>query len=119
MAHSNDFSHSFHRHRVRRSVEFEREQLMQVASQGLGGGGGYPDFEPGERPWDRNAGFNSHSRNKLSVTADITSDEGRDLFYRLIEKCDVLIENNVPETIERAKITYEDLIRGEDIPDNL
>jgi crotonobetainyl-CoA:carnitine CoA-transferase CaiB-like acyl-CoA transferase len=33
--------------------------------------------------------------------------EGREYFLRLIEHCDVLVENNVPETIEHARITYD------------
>jgi crotonobetainyl-CoA:carnitine CoA-transferase CaiB-like acyl-CoA transferase len=88
-----------------------REQQITLASQGYSGGGGYPDFEPGDQPWNRNASFNSNARNKLSMTADITTDEGRDIFYRLVEKSDVVVENNVPETIAKAKITYEDLRR--------
>lgn len=68
---------------------------------------GYPDFTAGDEPWNRGAGFNSHARNKKSMTADITTPEGREIFLRLIERCDVLIENNVPETIEKANITYD------------
>jgi crotonobetainyl-CoA:carnitine CoA-transferase CaiB-like acyl-CoA transferase len=67
----------------------------------------YPDFDPGDDPWNRSAGFNSHARNKRSMTADITTPEGRETFLRLIEKCDVLVENNVPETIEKANLTYD------------
>lgn len=67
----------------------------------------YPDFQAGEDPWNRSPGFNSHARNKLSMTADITTPEGREIFLDLIEKCDVLVENNVPETIEKANLTYD------------
>ena len=69
----------------------------------------YPDSDPGRDPWNRNAAFNSHARNKLSMTADIMSPEGREAFLRLIEQCDVFVENNVPETIEKAGITWEEL----------
>jgi crotonobetainyl-CoA:carnitine CoA-transferase CaiB-like acyl-CoA transferase len=71
----------------------------------------YPDFDPGHDPWNRNASFNSHARNKLSMTADIMSPEGREAFLRLIEECDVFVENNVPETIEKAGIGWEELRR--------
>lgn len=67
----------------------------------------YPDFQPGNEPWNRSPGFNSHARNKLSMTADVTTPEGREIFLDLIEKCDVLVENNVPETIEKANLTYD------------
>ena len=88
-----------------------REQAQRLAAQGLVGAAGFPDFEPRDRPWDRNAGFNSHARNKLSATTDVSTPEGRALFYRLIEQADVFVENNVPETIEKAQITYEELRR--------
>ena len=68
-----------------------------------------PDLDPGDDPWNRSAAFNAHARNKRAMTCDITSPEGHETFLRLIEHCDVLIENNVPETIEKAHITYEEL----------
>jgi benzylsuccinate CoA-transferase BbsF subunit len=70
---------------------------------------GYPDLDPGENYWERSPSFTSHARNKLSMTADIMTDEGHETFMRLIEQCDVVVENNVPETIEKAGITYEQL----------
>ena len=69
----------------------------------------YPDFDPGEDPWNRSPAFNSHARNKRSMACDVMSPDGREAFFRLIEQCDVLVENNVPMTVERAGITYEQL----------
>jgi len=71
--------------------------------------GAYPDFDPKEDRWNRNPAFNSHSRNKKSMACDITTPEGKAAFLKLIEVCDVLVENNVPETIEKAGITWEEL----------
>ncbi len=88
-----------------REMEEERGRL------GIATGGSYPDFAPGPDPWNRNASFNSHARNKQSMTCDIMTPEGRADFLRLIATCDVLVENNVPGTIERACITYDDLRR--------
>ena len=68
-----------------------------------------PDLDPGPDPWNRGAAFNAHARNKRAITCDITSPEGHETFLRLIKECDVLVENNVPETIEKAGITYEEL----------
>jgi crotonobetainyl-CoA:carnitine CoA-transferase CaiB-like acyl-CoA transferase len=95
-----------------RGAERSTTQAQQAAigAQGLAAGGSYPGYDPALDPWNRNSGFNSHARNKLSMTADITTPEGRDLFCRLIARSDVLIENNVPETIEKAHITYEELV---------
>ena len=69
----------------------------------------FPDWDPGETPFNRSPSFNSHARNKKSMTVDIMTPEGRDIFRRLVAKSDVFIENNVPETIERAQATYEEL----------
>ena len=88
----------------------ERVQSREVARRSAESGvltGAYPDNEPGEDPWNRSNAFNSHSRNKRSMTCDIMLPEGREAFLRLIEKVDVLVENNVPITIERAGITYD------------
>ncbi len=69
----------------------------------------YPGADPGVDPWNRFASFNSHARNKRSMTCDIMSPQGREAFLKLIEQCDVLVENNVPTTIDRAGIGWETL----------
>ena len=69
----------------------------------------YPDSDPGPDPWNRNASFNSHARNKRSMTCDIMSPEGREAALRLVAECDVLVENNVPETIAKAGLEYAEL----------
>ena len=74
-------------------------------------GNAYPNREPGQRPWNRVPAFNSHGRNKLSMTLEIMTPEGLDIFKRLISVCDVFVENNVPETIEKAKVTYDELVK--------
>ncbi len=70
-------------------------------------GGGYPDGEPGPRPWNRNSNFNTTGRNKKSVTMDVTKPEGHAAFLRLVQNCDVFIENNSPEVIDRLNITWD------------
>src|SRR6266851_6618202 len=78
-----------------------REQLQKL--RGTGGLlAAFPDFEPGERPWNRNPGFNSHARNKRSFTVDLTFEEGMSVVKRLIAISDVVVENNVPDTVDRA-----------------
>ena len=67
---------------------------------------GYPDNDPGRDPWNRNASFNSHARNKRSMTCDIMSPEGREAVLRLVAECDVLVENNVPQTIDKAGLDW-------------
>jgi len=84
-----------------------REQARNLAAQGV------PSRlvanDPSTDPWNRNASFNTHARNKRSMTCDIMTPEGREALLRLLEHCDVLVENNVPETMDKAKITWEEL----------
>jgi crotonobetainyl-CoA:carnitine CoA-transferase CaiB-like acyl-CoA transferase len=47
------------------------------------------------------------NRNKMSISIDLKSDEGRDILLRLIEKADVLIENFGPDTVQRLGVGYE------------
>lgn len=82
------------------------EQVKQMAAMGVTLGA-FPDMVAGPDPWNRGASFNSHARNKLSMTADVTTPEGREAFLRLVEVSDVVVENNVPETIDKAGIGWE------------
>lgn len=68
---------------------------------------GYPDWEPGERPWNRYPVFQAHARNKLSCTMDLTQPKGIELFKRLVAKSDIVVENNATETMEKLGLTYE------------
>ena len=72
-------------------------------------GMGYVDDDPGERPWNRQAIFNTHARNKLSVTMDLASSEGQEALERLVAQADGFLENNVAISMERFGITWERL----------
>lgn len=54
----------------------------------------YPGNEPGLRPYNRAGYFNNLNRSKLDVSLDLSTERGRDLFLQLIERADVLVENN-------------------------
>ncbi len=69
----------------------------------------YPDWEPGERPFNRFVIYHAHGRSKRSVTADLSRPEGVETFKKLISISDVFIENNVPSTIEGLGIDYPHL----------
>lgn len=49
------------------------------------------------------------NRNKRSLSLDLKRPEGRDLFLRLAERCDVVIENFRPGTLARWGVGYEDV----------
>ena len=71
--------------------------------------GGYPDADPGDRPWNRKALFNAHARNKRSITLDLRKDLGRETFLRLIDHCDVMIENNSVDLLGKLGIDWDTL----------
>lgn len=52
--------------------------------------------------------FNNVNRNKKSVTINLKSEEGKELFAQLIKEADVLIENNRPGVMKRLGFSYED-----------
>ena len=56
-----------------------------------------------------NATYGEINRNKKSIALDLHSEEGQEIFKRLAEISDVVIENNAPSAMRRFNITYEDL----------
>ena len=81
--------------------------LAQARANGSGVGFTFPDWDPGERPFNRAPSFTSTGRNKKSVTIDLKQPEGHDILGRLVKTADVFIENNVPETLDHLNISYE------------
>jgi crotonobetainyl-CoA:carnitine CoA-transferase CaiB-like acyl-CoA transferase len=64
----------------------------------------YPDCDPGADPWNRISWMNSHARNKRAITMNLKQPEGRELFLRLVEQSDGLIENNTARFLEHLDI---------------
>ncbi|HEX8581623.1 MAG TPA: CoA transferase, partial [Acidimicrobiales bacterium] len=58
---------------------------------------------------DKGGLFNNYSRNKLGVTINMRTDEGRALAERLIATSSVVSENFAPGVMERWGLTYERL----------
>lgn len=69
----------------------------------------FPDDEPGERPWNRNGGFNELARNRRAVTLDLRRAEAKLGFERLARHADVLIENFAPGVMSRLGLGFERL----------
>lgn len=86
---------------ARPSEQFIKDFLVWVA--------GMPGRQVGNRPWNRWPLFNSHARNKRSMTLDLLRPNGMELFQRLVAISDVLVENNPTETMEKLGITYAGL----------
>lgn len=73
---------------------------------------GYPEGDPGERPWNRVVGFNSINRNKKGITVDLTRPRGIALFLDLVRVSDVVMDNYAAGTVERMGLGYEVLSRA-------
>ena len=67
----------------------------------------YPDKEPGERPWNRNANFNQINRNKLGLTLDLTHPRGKIIFLELVKTADIVVDNFSARVMGNLGLTYE------------
>jgi formyl-CoA transferase/CoA:oxalate CoA-transferase len=65
-----------------------------------------PPFIKGESAY-----FLCVNRNKKSVTLNLAKQKGREILYKLVEKCDVLLENFSPGVAERLGVDYETICR--------
>ncbi|MFG1426450.1 CaiB/BaiF CoA transferase family protein [Roseixanthobacter glucoisosaccharinicivorans] len=54
-------------------------------------------------------GFLNMNRNKRSIALNLKSGAGRELFYKLVETADILIENYRPGVMKKLKCDYESL----------
>ena len=57
----------------------------------------------------QDAYFMSVNRSKKSITLDIRTDKGREVFYNLVKISDVVFDNFRPGVLERLKIDYDTL----------
>ena len=58
--------------------------------------------------------FLSANRNKRSIVIDLRKKEGREIIYRLVKRCDVVIENFRPDVPKKLGIDYETLRKYRD-----
>ena len=56
---------------------------------------------------DDSLGFLNMNRNKRSITLDLKSEAGRNVFFRLAETADVIVENYRPGAMKRLGVDYE------------
>lgn len=68
---------------------------------------GYPNGDPGKRPWNRFSEYNVINRNKLNMTVDLDKPKGKEILHRLVGLSDLFIENNAPSTLDKLGVTYE------------
>jgi len=76
-------------------IKIEAPEAIDPA-KGMGGARTGPDFQ------------NIH-RNKRGITLNMKDPAGRDVFLRLVESADVVVENFRPDVKDRLGIAYDDL----------
>lgn len=62
---------------------------------------------PGENWWELSPQFNAANHNKLGLTLNLYSSEGKQLLKDLAAKCDVVIENFTPRVMKNFGLSYE------------
>jgi len=55
--------------------------------------------------------YNAHDRNKKSMVLNLRAEEGRQIFHKLAEGTDVVVEGFRPGTVKRLGVDYETLKR--------
>lgn len=58
-------------------------------------------------PWETSYWFEAWHRDKKSVTLDLARPRGRELFLRLVEHCDVLVENYRADVLDKLGIGWD------------
>ena len=69
--------------------------------------GTYPGNQPGDRPYNRAASFNSVNTNKFGITLDLNTIEGKGLFLDLVSISDIVAENFSARVIPNFRLGYE------------
>jgi len=55
--------------------------------------------------------FLSLNRGKKSIALDLTTEQGKDIFLKLVKHVDIVVENFVPGTMKKLGLDYETLIK--------
>ncbi len=60
-----------------------------------------------EQWWERSPIFSGLNTNKKSVTLDIRKPRGVELLHRLVETCDVIVENYTPRVLDQIGLDFD------------
>ncbi|MBA2961935.1 MULTISPECIES: CaiB/BaiF CoA transferase family protein [Ramlibacter] len=69
----------------------------------------YPDGEPGERPYNRSAWFNTQNLGKRSLGLDLKAAEARPAIEAMVRSADIVISNFAAGALQRMRLGYDDL----------
>ncbi|MBI4201781.1 MAG: CoA transferase [Chloroflexi bacterium] len=76
--------------------------------------GPFPESRPGANWHDRSAAFNASNRSKLSLSLNLGSPKGRDIFLKLVKKSDVVAENFSARVMGNFGLHYPELKKVKD-----
>src|SRR5512137_957619 len=69
-------------------------------------GAAFPNGDTGERSYNRFAYYNEINRNKYAVTIDLSRPRGVEVFKRLVEISNVVVENFSPRVMSNFGLDY-------------
>ena len=84
-------------------VAIERSFTQPTRGQHFAGAQIWPHF------YNRGAAWNQFNRNKRAICLDLASAEGREIFLRMVERSDVVLENNSARVFPNLGLSYETL----------
>ena len=69
----------------------------------------YPPFRKNKDGKQESLYYANINRNKKSLTLNLKSEEGKDIFRRLVKKADIVTENYRPGVMDKLGLGYEEL----------
>jgi crotonobetainyl-CoA:carnitine CoA-transferase CaiB-like acyl-CoA transferase len=87
-------------------ADFGAEVLKIEAPKRLDGWRGGAGFLK-DRAYERSPIWNAVNRNKLGLSLDLKSEQGRELFLRLVQDSDVVVENYTPRVMHNFGLGYD------------
>ena len=73
--------------------------------------GVYPNGDPGLRPFDRNASYNSVNTGKMGITLNLNDDDARSALFELVSISDIVAENFSARVLPNLGLEYP-VLRG-------
>src|SRR4051794_848629 len=80
-------------------------EVIKIEEPNLGDYVRWNDTKVGEN----SAVFHSLNRNKKSVTLNLKTEKGKEVFRKLVETSDIVLESFRPGVMDRLGLGYEDL----------